>query len=79
MALFNPRGRSGSGPRPSLRVATPDGKCPLCKVGDPSGKVMIGPVEIAACQRCSGLLISGLNMARGMAKLAGWLRASREW
>jgi hypothetical protein len=77
MPLFRPRAPRVFG-QPAHRVATPAGKCPICKVGEPDvdGKTMIGPVEIAACARCKNLLINGLNMARGVSKLAGWLKAS---
>jgi hypothetical protein len=48
----------------ALRVATPDGKCPLCRVGGTDAKIMLGPVEIGVCQNCSGALLHTLSFAR---------------
>ena len=82
MPLFKPRAARTFG-QASVRVATPDGKCPVCRVGEPDkdGKMMLGSVEIAACARCKGLMFNGLSMARGLAKLAGWIRTKgrSEW
>jgi hypothetical protein len=47
-----------------LRVVTPDGKCPLCKIGEVADRAMLGPVEIGICRSCSGMLFSGLSVAQ---------------
>lgn len=80
MALFKPRAPRVFG-QATLLVAAQNGKCPLCRVGEPdkNGKMMIGTVEIAACERCKGLVLNGLSMAKGLGRLAGWLKASRDW
>jgi hypothetical protein len=41
--------------------------------------MQIGPVQVALCARCSGLLMNGLSMAKGLGKLAGWLKSSKDW
>lgn len=61
--------------RRALRVVTPDGRCPLCRVGAPDAKMMLGPVEIGVCQNCSGALIGTLSfarMAKGILKKWRW-------
>ena len=80
MALFKPRATRAFG-QATLLVATPAGKCPLCRIGEPDkdGKMMLGTVEIAACARCKGLMLNGLSMAKGLSRLAGWLKSNGEW
>jgi hypothetical protein len=41
--------------------------------------MMLGTVEIAACARCKGLMLNGLSMAKGLSRLAGWLKSNGEW
>ncbi|MHB8734277.1 MAG: hypothetical protein ACYC6M_03135 [Terriglobales bacterium] len=62
--------------QPQLRVATPDGKCPICKVGEPDadGKTMIGSIEVAACARCKNMMMNGLAMFNGLSKVLGRIK-----
>jgi hypothetical protein len=54
---------------PLVRVAAPGDRCLLCPAGRATDKVMLGPLEIGVCSRCSGRLYRGLTVGSGLLSL----------